>query len=372
MDKKEQLSAIMKSTGEIRKHFNRVHADAMSQLQEVKTELFELNIRLDECLRTKNLYAMNRNHKKNVFSPIPADDPATRKETELEEKINALTTRKEALEQRKAEAEALIRETENHLKNLHIAQLSAAQLSHDPAFQEDDSDDEGFEFLETDETPPEDLSKHGEQILLLDAFDKTYLATVLDKRVRIPLSSQTHRLQTLRKFLTTDPRQAQLMLDEFETQNEQILSTLQAQLTRIEPGFDEKQPIGSILDTWIMRFRDQHPEYVLESSVQVRNESQVIPYIRTLTLIRIIEAAFDNIVRHSDANQIRFRVQVNGSVADVFISDNGIGIPGNVMQAAPWYSSLHRAEETLFLLGGRMQLTGSKDHGTTMRFTLPV
>ena len=371
MDKREQLSAIMKSTGEIRKHFNRVHADAMSRLQEVKTELFELNIRLDECLRTKNLYAMNRNHKKNVFSPIPADDPATRKETELEEKINTLTARKEALEQMQADAENLIRETEGHLRNLHIAQLSAAQLSRDPAFRDEEEAEEAFEFVETDEPAP-DISRHGEQILLLDAFDKTYLSTVLEKRVRLPLSSQTHRLETLKKLLATDPQQARLMIDEFEAQNTQLLSTIQAQLTRLEPGYDEKQPIGAILDAWIMQFRERHPEFVLESSVQVRDEMLVLPYIRTLTLIRIIEYAFDNIVRHSEANQIRFRVQVNSSVADVFISDNGVGISDNVLQTAPWYSSLHRAEEMLFLLDGRMHLTGSRDHGTTVRFTLPV
>ena len=370
MEKKEQLSVVMKATSEIQKHFNHVHADALSRLQEVKTELFELNIRLDELTRTKNLYFINRNHRKNVFSPIPTDDATNQKENELEEKITALSSRKKELEQQQSEAEAQIRETEEHLRLLHSAQLAASRLGKDPSFQSDSEEDDSFEFVETD-APSADIAAHGEQILLLDAFDKTYLATVLDKRVKLPLSSQTHRIATLRRLLTTDPEQAKLILDEFETQNEHLLATLQAQLTRIEPGFDEKQPIGSILDARIMKFRDQHPEFVLESSVQLRNEGLVLPFIRTLTLLRILEIAFDNIVRHSNANQIRFRVQISGSVVDVFISDNGIGIPENLMQNSPWYSSLHRAEQMLFLLDGRMQISGSKNHGTTLRFTLP-
>lgn len=371
MEKKEQLSSIMKATSEIQKHFNHVHADAMSRLQDVKTELFELNIRLDELTRTKNLYAINRNRRKDVFSPRPADDATHQKEMELEEKMNALISRKQELESQQSETEALIRETEQHLQRLHTAQLAASRLSRDPSFRlEDDDSDEAFEFVETDASTAA-IAAHGEQILLLDAFDKTYLSTVLEKRVKLPLSSQSHRLQTLRRLLTTDPEQARLILDEFESQNDHILSTLQAQLSRIEPGFDEKQPIASILDKQLMKFRDQHPEYVLESSVQVRNEGLVLPYIRTYTLLRILEIAFDNIVRHACANQIRFRVQISGSIIDVFLSDNGIGIPENLLQNSPWYSSLHRAEQMLFLLDGRMQLSGSKDHGTTVRFTLP-
>ena len=370
MDKKEQLSTILKATAEIQKHFNCVHSDAMSSLQEVKTELFELNIRLDELIRTKSLYSANRNHRKSVFSPIPTDEATMQKETELDEKIESLTTRKQELEQKQSEAEALIRETETYLHQLHSAKLAAVSIGKDPSFRAEEDPDDTFEFVETD-APASDITKHGEQILLLDAFDKTYLATVLDKRIRLPLSGQSHRLETLRKFLSTDPEQARLMLDEFQSQNNHIISTLQAQLAKIEPGFDEKQPIGSILDARIMRFRDQHPEYVLESSVQVRDETLVLPFVRTLTLLRILEIAFDNIVRHSSANQIRFRVQISGSVIDVFLSDNGVGIPENILQNSPWYSNLHRAEQMLFLLDGRMQLSGSKDHGTTVRFTLP-
>ncbi len=369
MDKKEQLAPIIKANGEMLKHFSRVHADAMSRLQEVKTELFELNIRLDEQNRTKNLYSVNANHRKNVFRPIHADDATTQRENELEEIIRTLTERKQTLIAEQEDAQERIRETEDKIRMLRAAQQATLRLSKDMIFEEEESED--FEFIEEDEELP-DISEHGEQILLLDAFDKAYLATILERKALTPLSSQTHRLDTLRRLISTDPQQARLILDEFQTQNEGITATMKAQLDRLHHTFDEKRPVGTILDEWIMGFRDRHPEFVLESTVQQKDETLVIPYIRSLTLIRLLEIFFDNIVRHSGANQIRFRVQISAADVDVFLSDNGTGISETVMKDSPWYSSLHKAEEMLFLLDGRMNLSGSKDHGTTVRFSLPV
>ena len=157
----------------------------------------------------------------------------------------------------------------------------------------------------------------------------------------------------------------------FESQNNGIETTLQAHLERLHDTFDEKRPIGTILDEWIMNFRDKHPEYVLDSSIQQKDETQVIPYIRSLTLIRLLDIFFDNIIRHSGANQIRIRIQISGADVDVHLSDNGIGIHENVLSESPWYSSLHKADKMLFLLDGRLQMTGSADHGTTIRFSLP-
>ena len=74
MEKKEQLSPILKATTEMLKHFGCEHEDALSRLRDIKTELFELNIRLDELNRTRNLYSLNTSRKKNVFSPIQSQD----------------------------------------------------------------------------------------------------------------------------------------------------------------------------------------------------------------------------------------------------------------------------------------------------------
>ena len=70
MDKKEQLTSIIKATTEVQKYFLKKKDSSESRIQAMKQELFELDIRLDEQGRTRNMYAMNTNSRKNVFSPL--------------------------------------------------------------------------------------------------------------------------------------------------------------------------------------------------------------------------------------------------------------------------------------------------------------
>lgn len=370
MDKKEQLTSIIKATTEVQKYFLKKKDSSESRIQAMKQELFELDIRLDEQGRTRNMYAMNTSSRKNVFSPIQSDDKITEKESQLEETIRKLRERKEVLERELSEEQALLEDTDAKLKLLRTALHSAAGISRDPAFF-DDSDLDAMEFLE----PPEqitDISEHGERILNLDAFDRSYHTAILEKKVLTPLETEQHKLENLQRMIKTDPQQAQLMAGDIAARGKKLRQILKDQLDRLQPDFDTSLPINRALDNWIMQFREQHPEYVMDTSVHIKNENMTLPYIRELVLFRLIGIFTDNIVQHASANQIRLRIQINDSQADVFLSDNGIGIPSDYEKTVPWYSSLHKAEELLFLLDGHMQITGAKDYGTTVRFTIPL
>ncbi len=146
MDKKEQLTSIIKATTEVQKYFLKKKDSSESRIQALKQELFELDIRLDEQGRTRNMYAMNTNSRKNVFSPIQTDDKITEKESRLEETIRTLMERKEKLSQELDEEQALLADTDARLKLLRTALHSAAALGKDPAFF-DDPELDAFEFL---------------------------------------------------------------------------------------------------------------------------------------------------------------------------------------------------------------------------------
>ena len=371
MDKKEQLTSILKATTEMQSYFSKKENEASTRIQAIRQELFELDIRLDEKGRTRSLYAMNASSRKNVFSPIPLDDQNTEKESQLEKSIRELTERKEALtEQLNVEQEKLAG-IESKLQMLRKALHATARLSRDPAFTDTEDPEDIIEFIE----PPEDVadtSGHGERILNLDAFNRAYLKAILSKRVQQPLEAESQRMEQLKRLIQNDPRQASLIIGEMISRRKDIWSTLREQLDRLQPTFDETAPIAQSLDKWIMALRDAHPEFVLEASVSVRDESLVIPYIRGLTLYRLLDIFMENIIQHAEANQVRLRVQVTGREIDVFLSDNGKGIRDEDRTNAPWYSGLHKADELLYLLEGHLQITGAVNHGTTIRFSIPL
>ena len=371
MDKKEQLTSIVKATTEMQSFFSKKEKEANNRIQAIRQELFELDIRLDEKGRTRSLYAMNASSRKNVFSPIPLDDQNAEKESQLEKSIRELSDRKAVLTEQLNEEQTKLSDIEDKLQLLRKALHATARLSRDPAFTETEDPEDIIEFIE----PPEekaDTAGHGERILNLDAFDRTYLTTVLTKKVLQPLEAEGQRMEQLQRLIRNDPHQAALMTGELAGRRKELTRILREQLERVKPTFDESSPIAQSLDRWVMELRDSHPEFVLESSVSVRDETLVLPYIRGLTLYRLLDIFTDNIVQHADATQVRLRIQITAHTIDVFLSDNGRGIRDEDEANAPWYSSLHKAEELLYLLEGHLQITGSANHGTTVRFSIPL
>ena len=76
----------------------------------------------------------------------------------------------------------------------------------------------------------------------------------------------------------------------------------------------------------------------------------------------------DNIAKHSDATQIKIDIDISKTEVKAFIKDNGNGISEDFLNKYPWYSSLHKAYETIYLLDGELDVTGEDKIGTTIEF----
>jgi two-component system sensor histidine kinase DegS len=42
------------------------------------------------------------------------------------------------------------------------------------------------------------------------------------------------------------------------------------------------------------------------------------------------------------------------------------------MEKSPWYSSIHKANEIIYLLDGKLDIKGSHENGTLVTFSYPI
>lgn len=54
------------------------------------------------------------------------------------------------------------------------------------------------------------------------------------------------------------------------------------------------------------------------------------------------------------------------------IDDNGVGIKENYLNESPWYSGIHKAQEILYLLGGKLDISEGEEAGTHVAFSFSV
>jgi len=238
-----------------------------------------------------------------------------------------------------------------------------------------DADDDGDSDLDSDSNTDnaEDestslsaaLAEHGEQILMFDAFEKTYLASILDRKIRAEILSQKQKLEVLHSIVESS--HAQEIISDLENSNQYLDAAIRDQLRKLYYYFNDNRPIGILLDDYLTQFREKHPEFVVEGDFELIDYEQVLSYIKALSLIILLNIYTDNIVRHSNATRIQLKIQIDSSNIHVTLSDNGIGISDEKLEKAYWYSGIHKADEIIFLLGGNVSINGSSE-GTTVEF----
>ena len=135
---------------------------------------------------------------------------------------------------------------------------------------------------------------------------------------------------------------------------------------------DTKQPIWDQVDKLIDAYKKIHPECMIDYSCDCTEHELNIPPVITVRLIAMLREIFNNIFKHSNANRVTAKIFISSRLIDVYVNDNGVGIPEDYLDRAAWHSGLHKLHETIYQLDGKLQIEGDLISGTNVRFSFPI
>lgn len=373
-DEKNPLSIIEEANTKTLDYFNKTYLTNLELVQQLKTELFELEIQIETLEKTRDLYTYDTDNRRNVFSPLSdASNSAMNRGRQLSEQVKDLSDAKERLESRIAGLEKDITFYKEQVDMLSKASrcihtvLIGKKDSRNP---DPDDTDTGIEFIESSES--EDSSSHNYTMLRMEDYDRYKCGTSLNRNVREELISNLHKLDVLKWLLHSDIGRAMVTLNELRNSQENILHSLDKVLYRLNYYIDTKQPIWDQVDKLIDAYKKAHPECMIDSSCDCTEHEINIPPVITIRLIAMLREVFNNIFKHSNANRVTAKIFISSRLIDVYVNDNGVGIPDDYLDRAAWYSGLHKLHETIYQLDGKLQIEGDLISGTNVRFSFPI
>ena len=371
---KTDFEIISSANKEMLDYFNSLFLENLEEIQNIKTQSFEIDIKIDELEKTKDVYAFKSNSRKSVFTPNVSDDTEHVKGQIIDRQIEDLRIVKESLGTKLRSLELKLNAQKRRLNTLNQAQDALKRVSPESlrlSSTEIGADDDGFEFIETDSSQKY-ISNHGHNILMQDAFDKAYLTTLLDRNIKNNLLSMTNKLELLTYLLGTDISRAKLTLKEIIISSKELTDNVDDIAVRLHKNIDSSKSLWAQIDDYIMAKRDKNPEYLIDANVECTDYELSVHPVFVINTMVLIEIFFDNIFKHSNANHITFKLGITPNTIDCEISDNGTGISDNYLNTSPWYSSLHKAHEIVYLLGGNLTINGDITKGTFVRFGFPI
>ena len=378
------LNIVKQTNQDLLDYFNDAYIKNLELIQDLKTELFELGVKIEETEKTKELYSFKSNNHRNLFSPNFSEETLVNEKSRiLDEQLSDLYSAKDSLDTKIIATETTLSSLQEKIDALNTANASISQLLYGDINEEDDTtsaDIDSFEFVEVTEDSPtatqsatdNDSLTPSYNILMLQEYQNNKVATILHTIIKQQIINNNHKAEVLNWLLNSDLGRARLTLQEMHNASATLVDEIDHVIDMLNYNVDTKQPIWLMIDNLVAHYRDAHPDCIIEAGTECSDYEINFHPIITISLISMLKELFNNIFDHSNANRVTARVYISSHIIDVYINDNGVGINPDYLSTSPWYSGLHKVHELVKQLDGKIKIDGDLITGTNVRFSFPV
>ncbi len=149
---------------------------------------------------------------------------------------------------------------------------------------------------------------------------------------------------------------------------ENTIHTTRKIMTDLRPEALEVLGLSDAIKQYINNFEER---YHVICTYQNDITDLVLESQQSLALFRIIQEGLNNIAKHAKASKVTIHLWVeNNDRLYLIISDNGIGIDETQKKKPDSYGLLGM-NERVYLLEGKLTITGTKNHGTSLKVEMP-
>lgn len=369
----DNLNTLRTTNWDILNYFRSAYVTQSEQIQSLKSELFELDVKIEELQKTKDIYSFQSDTRRNIFSPLPSSTTTQGKGQVIQAQLDELQGVRISLAEKINSLDIELSTIRNHIQALEAANQCLSSLYQNlPQPESEEPENETSEITLTSVSTEESPVTHASQILMLHQYDKSRAADRIRTTIRQNIENNQNKLDVLKWLIQSDPTRARLTLQELQDTNQRLLSATDSVLQELDNDLHYQCPIWLAIDDCIQKYRTQHPECTIDAAVDCTDyDIKVLPII-TITLLQLMKEVMNNIFYYSNANKVLVKVYINSRMIDVYVNDNGVGIGSDYLTGSPWHSGLHRLHEIMYLLGGKVQIDGDIISGTNVRFSFPI
>lgn len=368
----EGLRLVRSTNQDLLNFFNDSYIEKLEQVQSLKTEEFELKAKIDQLLKTLDVYSFKTSTGHNVFSPFSANttsqqEKATQIGAQLKELQDIQANLQMQIRSEELETDKLKRKISSLSNSIeHLDELLSEVTEEVSTIEEQSSGD--TEADKADEPP----INHGLNILRLRQHEKKMLAEKIQSDITDVLDANFHKLEVLSWLIRSDINRAKVTLEELTASTSKLADYVDELAMELANETDSEEPVWTLLENLIQSYKDEHPECSIASDIDCTDYAIDIPNIVSTNLVFIIQEIMSNAFTHSNANKIVIKIYISSRLVDVYINDNGVGIDSSYSDSSPWYSGLHKVREIIYLLDGTFKIDGDIVSGTNVRFSFPL
>lgn len=333
----------------VKTYLEKLQSDFLEEKVTLEKEINDLQIRVKENVEFVRLLEENNDTAYASFSPREVNPKNKVKIQELNKEKKEMEKQLEQLQEQYAECVGKLQELS---EVIHSLQLSATEQKVPTAAEREKY---RLTILETQENERQRISR------------ELHDSTVQN------LTSMVHKVELCSKLVEMDPIRCKLELITLGKTLREIINDTRQIIYNLRPmSFDD---IG--LEVTIERALDK-----LETNEAKKVDFSVIgePYkikpVIGITLLRIIQEACSNAIKHAEPSYIKVTLQYEPNEIQLTVEDDGIGFDVEHMDTSTKKDNsgfgLSMMKERIYLLSGNINIESKIDCGTKIYVTVPI
>ena len=199
--------------------------------------------------------------------------------------------------------------------------------------------------------------------------ERNRLALELHDVVSQKLFSLNLAAESAATLLDRGPEQARPQLERVRDLAREALAELRSLIFGLRPAELERDGLEGVLRKEVNMLQRVHGVTV---KLDADGTSPPLEPASAGEILRIVEEALHNAVRHAEANTVTVRLQSADHVLRVEVADDGIGFDPTDPELRSRHLGLTSMEERARELGGRLAVSASPGSGTVVSLEVPV
>ena len=196
--------------------------------------------------------------------------------------------------------------------------------------------------------------------------ERNRIARDLHDSAKQQIFATTMQLSTAKALLEIDPERAKVHIAEAEQLAKSVQKELSGLIEELRPAQLEGQGLFAAVQSSAAIFTRRHS---IPVDVRLRGKRE-LPLTIEQPMFRILQEAFNNIAKHSQATQVTITLSATNDTLSLVIHDDGVGF--NQADAQGDGIGLHSMQERITQISGKLKIKSSPENGTTISAECPI
>lgn len=217
------------------------------------------------------------------------------------------------------------------------------------------------------------LKKLSAQILLAQESERKLVAQDLHDGIQQSLTGIKYKLENALAQMAFDESGPVASLKQIVPLLQNAIDDIHKITMNLRPAMLDDLGLIATIEWFCQEFHLTHPDIFIESDItlyehEIQEDSKIV-------IFRIIQEAFNNIAKHSDADHVRITLSVRNQHIDLMIKDNGIGFGHDLLiseEGCKRGLGLSSMQERATLSGGMLCFSTGTGKGFLVRASWPL